>query len=376
MSKPIRLFMGCDMSVLIGHASIAETGTIHGTAGDQNGKEVCTRPYYVHKNGWKYVLRPSADIAEKAALACEDGCKNPALGYSQPQRNSLHTEAQRVGYDLKKISTPCSCDCSSFMTICAIAAGVKSLEYTQNAPTTSTMKDAFARTGKFEVLTDSKYLTSDKYLKRGDILLAPGYHTVMVLSNGEKALKSVHEIALEVLDDKWGIGKERKIRLEAAGYSYKAVQDEVNRIWKERSSMKTSDFGIRFIQQFESCKLTAYRDIGGTLSIGWGHTGSDVYEGMKITQQRADDLFRKDLEKFETAVIALGFTLTQGQFDALVSFSYNCGIGNLKTLVANRDYKQIADAMMLYNKARVNGVLKPVAGLTRRRKAEREMFLS
>ena len=364
------------MAVRIAHASISENNTINGAKGDSTGKEVCIRSYYVYKYGWDLVLRPSADIADKVARNAEIIAKNNYVGYSQPDRNSLHTEAQRVGYDLDKIVTPCNCDCSSDATVCAIAAGVKSLEYTSNAPTTRTMESAFLRTGKFTVLKESKYLTSDKYLMRGDILVSVGHHTVIVLDNGEKALKSVHEIALEVLNDKWGIGKERKIRLEAAGYSYKAVQDEVNRIWKERSSMKTSDFGIRFIQQFESCKLTAYRDIGGTLTIGWGHTGSDVYEGMKITQQQADDLIRKDLEKFETAVIALGFTLTQGQFDALVSFSYNCGIGNLKTLVANRDYKQIADAMMLYNKARVNGVLKPVAGLTRRRKAEREMFLS
>ena len=99
-------------------------------------------------------------------------------------------------------------------------------------------------------------------------------------------------------------------------------------------------------------------------------------KAMKITQAQADEMFRKDLKKYEDAVNALGFTFTPQQFDALVSFSYNCGTGNLKTLVANRDYKQIADAMMLYNKARVNGVLKPVAGLTRRRKSEREMFLS
>ena len=113
------------------------------------------------------------------AKACEAGCANNKIGYDQNQRNTLNTQAAKVGYDLSKITTACETDC-------AIAAGVN-LSYGSNGPTTSTIKSAFKNTGKFTVLTDSKYLTSDNYLKRGDVLVKPGSHTVMALQNGSKA---------------------------------------------------------------------------------------------------------------------------------------------------------------------------------------------
>ncbi len=175
------------MSVTIGHASIDERGKASGgRAGDQTGREVCTRSWY--SKGWKYCLRPkSAAMAERMAKACEQGCANNKIGYDQSQRNTLHYYAKRCGYNLSIINTKCETDCSAFMTVCALAGGVSELEYSGNAPTTSTMVDKFRATGAFTVLTDSKYLTGDAYLKRGDILVRPGSHTVMVLSNGSKA---------------------------------------------------------------------------------------------------------------------------------------------------------------------------------------------
>lgn len=173
--------------VKIGHASIDEHGKISGgIAGDQNKKEVCIREWY--SKPWGVLLRPlSADLAEKSAKACEAGCANDNVGYNQGSRNGLHLKAQAVGYDLSKINSPCDTDCSAYMTVCAIAGGAKELEYVGNAPTTSTMVNAFVKSGRYEALTDSKYLTSDKYLKRGDILVKPGSHTVMVLENGSEA---------------------------------------------------------------------------------------------------------------------------------------------------------------------------------------------
>lgn len=175
------------MSVTIGHASIDERGKASGgRAGDQTGREVCTRSWY--NKGWKYCLRPkSASVAERMAKACEQGCANNKIGYDQSQRNTLHYYAKRCGYNLAIINTKCETDCSAFMAVCALAGGVSALEYSGNAPTTSTMVDKFRATGAFTVLTDSKYLTGDAYLKRGDILVKPGSHTVMVLSSGSKA---------------------------------------------------------------------------------------------------------------------------------------------------------------------------------------------
>lgn len=137
--------------------------------------------------------------------------------------------------------------------------------------------------------------------------------------------------------------------------------------------MKTSDVGIQLIKRFEGLRLTAYKAVSTEkfYTIGYGHYGADVSRESIITEERAEQLLTKDLEKFEKAVTALNRTWTQNQFDALVSFAFNCGAANLKRLVANRDTLQIADAFLLYNKA--GG--KVLSGLVRRRKAERALFL-
>lgn len=172
------------MAIKIGHASLDENGKISGgAAGDQTGKEVCTRTWY--SKPWGFVLRPTDSAqAEKMAAACEAGCANNKIGYDQSQRNTLNTQAKAVGYVLSKITVPCEADCSSFMTVCVQAAGIEPAYSSGNAPTTSNMQTRFLATGKFKLLTDSKYLTSDKYLKRGDILVKAGSHTAMALENG------------------------------------------------------------------------------------------------------------------------------------------------------------------------------------------------
>lgn len=171
------------MAIKIGHASCGENKKIKGgSAGDQTSKELCTRSWY--NGGWQFALRPkSSTIAEKSAKACEKGCANNNIGYDQNQRNTLNTQAKKVNYDLSKVTTKCETDCSAFMTVCAISGGAN-IEYGSNGPTTSTMKSKFSASGDYNVLTDSKYLTSDKYLKRGDILVKAGSHTVMILENG------------------------------------------------------------------------------------------------------------------------------------------------------------------------------------------------
>ena len=171
------------MAIKIGHASINEHGRASGgSAGDQTGKEVFIRSWY--KGNWNVVLRPKkSSLAEKSAKFVEDVCKNSAIGYDQGGRNSLYTQAKKVGFDGTKITTKCECDCSSFMHVAAIAGGAN-IPYGTNGATTRTMRSKFAANGDYQVLTDSKYLTSDKYLKRGDILIREGAHTVMALENG------------------------------------------------------------------------------------------------------------------------------------------------------------------------------------------------
>ena len=138
--------------------------------------------------------------------------------------------------------------------------------------------------------------------------------------------------------------------------------------------MKISQNGINLIKQFEGCRLTAYKPVAAEKywTIGYGHYGADVLPGMKISETQAYAYLVADLQKFENAVNATGLKLNQNQFDALVSFAYNCGARNLKKLVTGRTLPQIADAMLAYNK----GSGKVLPGLVRRRQAERTLFLS
>lgn len=175
------------MAVKIGHASLDEQKrTKNGAAGDQTGAEVCTRTWY--SKPWTFVLRPRRmELAQKSARACEQACANGQIGYDQNQRNTLYTQAKKKGFDLSQIAVSCECDCSALMHVCALAGGAD-IPYGTNGATTSTMKSRFTANQDYEVLTDSKYLTSALYLKRGDILVRPGSHTVMVLEDGAYAL--------------------------------------------------------------------------------------------------------------------------------------------------------------------------------------------
>lgn len=135
--------------------------------------------------------------------------------------------------------------------------------------------------------------------------------------------------------------------------------------------MKISSKGINLIKSFEGCHLTAYKCPAGVWTIGYGHTAG-VKEGMTITQAQADAYLASDLEKYEKYVTNTKLELNQNQFDALVSFTYNCGNGNLKTLVQNRTLTQIAAAMLLYTKS--GG--KVLQGLVRRRQEEHDLFVA
>lgn len=137
--------------------------------------------------------------------------------------------------------------------------------------------------------------------------------------------------------------------------------------------MKISNKGIELIKEFEGCQLTAYRCPAGVLTIGYGHTG-DVKDGQTITAEYAETLLRSDLVKYELKVSKYDprYGWTQNEFDAMVSFAYN--IGNIDQLTdrGTRSRETIAEKMLQYNKA--GG--KTLSGLTRRRKAERELFLT
>lgn len=139
----------------------------------------------------------------------------------------------------------------------------------------------------------------------------------------------------------------------------------------EVGNMKINKEGLDLIKSFEGCKLTAYKCPAGVWTIGYGHTAG-VYQGQVITKEQAENMLKSDLKKYEKYVTDnVKLELNENQFSALVSFTYNCGVGKLRTLVKGRTASQIAEDMLLYNKAKG----KVLAGLVRRRKAERELFL-
>jgi lysozyme len=145
--------------------------------------------------------------------------------------------------------------------------------------------------------------------------------------------------------------------------------------------MKLSNKGLDLIKQFEGCELKAYICPAGVLTIGYGHTGSDVKQGMVITEAQATTLLRKDVAKCETGVTTLtatGAPINQNQFDALVSFAYNCGINALGSSTLLRKVKaKPSDKTIALEFARWNkSVGKILPGLTTRRHAESKLYFS
>lgn len=137
-----------------------------------------------------------------------------------------------------------------------------------------------------------------------------------------------------------------------------------------------SQRGVDFIKQYEGFIPVATRLTGEQhLTLGFGHYGVDVKEGQTITEEQANELLKADLKGYTELVLKKCeyLDLNQSQLDALVSFTYNCGAGNLQRLTANgtRNEQEIAEHLTAYTKSKseVNR-----NGLQKRRNAEKEMF--
>jgi lysozyme len=142
-------------------------------------------------------------------------------------------------------------------------------------------------------------------------------------------------------------------------------------------AFKTSDTMRHMIEEWEGLVLDAAPDVVGVPTVGYGHTGTDVYNGMRITQAQADQLLSQDLGHFETKVSEMATNLNQQRFDALVSFSFNLGEGNLakSTLLKLNNAGDFAAAAAEFGKWNHAGG-RVFAGLTRRRAGEAQMYLS
>lgn len=160
-----------------------------GTAGDQTGKEWRIIPYY--NRPWNCVLRhPDTSVRELIAQLAEEGANNNLIGYDQYERWTFWNQLKTVGYHPKNIKTKCEADCSAGVISIVWAVGhllglyrLKELDATY----TGNMRQGFKDAG-FIVLQESKFLTSDSWLMRGDVLLNDAHHTAINLTTGKNVI--------------------------------------------------------------------------------------------------------------------------------------------------------------------------------------------
>jgi lysozyme len=145
--------------------------------------------------------------------------------------------------------------------------------------------------------------------------------------------------------------------------------------------MKPSKRCVDLVKKFEGLRLKSYQDVADIWTIGYGSTRwldeTPVKPGQEITIETAEKLLMNDLQKFANHI---KLNLSQNQFDAVVSFCYNLGVGNFnnstlkKKIIANPNDVTIKDEFLKWGKAKVNGVLKELPGLIKRRIAESNLY--
>ena len=177
------------MAVKIGNASISENGTIRGKAGDQTGKEVCTRNWYKHSKGWYALECLVPGMEEYIAEAMEKACANPDIGYNQYENGTLWENVKAHGYDPSKTTKKVNTDCARLVRVCVQYACVKmGIDVIIPDFYTATMANVLERTGMFRKLSDPKYTAQDLYLHRGwPMVTRTKGHAIVVLENGSKA---------------------------------------------------------------------------------------------------------------------------------------------------------------------------------------------
>ena len=173
-------------NIKIAEAASGESGLYNQAAGDQTGKEVRIREWY---GGWTYVFRPKdINVAKIASSNMIAGCKNPAIGYDLTDRMSLYRVAEKVDWNLAKVTEKCETSCVDMVSVCLISAGVDVPKGNASANMYSTLMQSAKTKGQFECYTSSEYTNSKKNLRPGDILVkvaksssGPTGHTAMAV---------------------------------------------------------------------------------------------------------------------------------------------------------------------------------------------------
>lgn len=181
---------GSNVGTKVSNCSISENGSVNGTPGDSTGREYYLRDWYQHNPQWKAILRPKrADVAASIAKDAKAAASNDHIGYGQygnsvdSGRGGMWAHCVTSNYDPAQITVNCNADCSSSTAAIVKCAGYKlnipSLKNVSSDMCTSDEIDTLSETGEFEVLRDSKYLTSGDYLKSGDIEVATGHTNII-----------------------------------------------------------------------------------------------------------------------------------------------------------------------------------------------------
>lgn len=227
-----------------------------GQAGDQTGREWYIRPWW--NDSWNVVLRhPDAKTRNLIADMAIKAAQNNLIGYDQGQRLTFWQHLKASNYDPAQITVKCEADCSSGVAAIVKGAGYrlgnKAMQNVNASITTWNERNALNAAG-FQVLTDSKYLTSDAYLLAGDILLNESRHTTINVTNGSKSGGSSAAVAPSTssssgklsVDGWWGVATTRALQ-KALGTTVDGIvsgQDADNMASVNRGGLVTSSWKV------------------------------------------------------------------------------------------------------------------------------------
>lgn len=218
-----------------------------GRAGDQTGTEYRVISWY--NRPWSHVIRPkSRTVGNKLAQIARQAANNNNIGYDQYERLTYYNALEKADWHPENIKTKCETDCTASTVANVVATGhqlgISALYDISPKLYSGNIRKGLMATGQFETLTASKYLTSDKYLLPGDILLYENHHAAINLDTGSavssgSSKPSVSETAKEVLNGKYGNGDARIQKLKSLGYTdaeIKEIQAKVNAMLKTSST--------------------------------------------------------------------------------------------------------------------------------------------
>ena len=216
------------MGVLIANCGHDERGQYRGgKAGDQTGTEYRIRYWY--NRPWNVVLRhPDPMVQSMLARLARTAAENDHIGYDQGERETFYNALKKAGWWPSRIKVDCEADCSS-STAAIVAAAAHHLGYgkMQNINPenwTGSLRESLAYYG-FHVLTASKYLTSDRYIRAGDILLNEEHHVTIAITSGSLAAKYIKYTAIDKTPCRAGHGGKYPItRYRAKGKTVKVSE--------------------------------------------------------------------------------------------------------------------------------------------------------